>query len=314
MLVEGIVCPVGIVNQRGWGISDDDVDSLISSLMKKPIRMPFSRDDEHVVDFLQDTRSEIGKPLKIWREGNNIKAIAEIKDSIAKQKLEDGVWEKRWSVAGYGKKRDNGLTDGNGFHALGLTLVNKGAWDESQFDIVAASADDGKNDFLYGNFEQFNVFYTGDKMVETKSEIDYDALVASKDQEIADLKAKNDELAASISEYSKQLEGMIPQSMAEKLAASKAEEAIKAFSASMEKKVAVEKYEKLMASVNMEITADERAFLDGMNAEQITGMINKFESLSASSNAIYEKKNKKEPVVESILTLGRFEEGKWVTE
>jgi len=95
--IDGEAFPLGIINANRDGIPFSEADNALKSLQTSVVRICI-RSDPHLCDALRDPNSEIGHVIKAWRDGDSIMCQAEITDSIAAQKIEDGVWTQAWSI------------------------------------------------------------------------------------------------------------------------------------------------------------------------------------------------------------------------
>ena len=137
LTIEGDI-PVNELNQNGWGIPDADVENAISSLKHAVVRICNRGDDEHSCDDTGDPFSEIGRVVDAKREGDSIRTKVAITDRIAKQKIEDGTWDNKWSPFGHAKILKNGWTEGIIIESL--TLVQNPAWDTASYAISASES------------------------------------------------------------------------------------------------------------------------------------------------------------------------------
>lgn len=135
LIIEGKI-PINVINKRGWGIPDEDVHNAINSVKNAVIRICNRNGDAHSCDDIGDPYSEIGRVIDAKREGGFIKTEVAITDRIAKQKIEDGTWESKWSPYGHAKTVQNGWT--HGLNIESLTLVRNPAWDDAAFNISAS--------------------------------------------------------------------------------------------------------------------------------------------------------------------------------
>lgn len=138
VLIEGIAFPLDVKNKNGWGIPSTEADNAIQSLLSSVIRIG-KRDEPHGVDIDEDPNAEIGRVVEAWKDGNYIRAKANITDSIANRKIEDGTWSNGWSVYSNASTVNDGWA--TGIHAKSLTLVNNPAWDSAQWSVAASDSD-----------------------------------------------------------------------------------------------------------------------------------------------------------------------------
>lgn len=139
MLISGDVLPIGKLNSNGWGIPDskEEIDSIVSTLVDKAIPI-CPRNEPHGCDY--DPKSEIGRVKHAWFDPltKKIRAIGEILDPVAIEKIKSGVWKKNWSVrvAVSEKDKDGWIRKPV---AQNLTIVPKGAWGDANWDVLASS-------------------------------------------------------------------------------------------------------------------------------------------------------------------------------
>lgn len=203
VIIEGTAFPLDKINKNGWGIPSSEADNAISSLKNAVIRV-CPRDSPHGCDLSEDPKAEIGRVLDVWKDGNKVKARADITDSIAAAKVEDGTWPKAWSVYAKAAAINNGW--GRGIDARSLTLVTNPAWEDAGWEI-AASGDDALGVHVLHSFSLIaSVDDTmpnnneppadGDPTPEEKiAQLEQD--IADKDKKIEDLEKTGSGLAAS---------------------------------------------------------------------------------------------------------------------
>ena len=143
IFIEGVAFPLGVINANGWGIPFAEADNAIKSLKTSVVRI-CSRVDPHICDYMEDPFSEIGHVVDAWRDGDDIVCKAEITDSQAVQKIEDGTWKTTWSVFAYSDETDSGGWAHN-IIAKSITIVDNPAWEQSQWSVTA-SKDGGKQE------------------------------------------------------------------------------------------------------------------------------------------------------------------------
>ena len=138
LIIEGDI-PLNELNKNGWGIPDRDVKNAISSLKHAVVRIcNRGSGDAHSCDDTGDPYAEIGRVIDAKREGDAIRTKVAITDRDAKQKIEDGTWENKWSPFGHTKKLENGWTEGLNIESL--TLVRNPAWDTASYAISASES------------------------------------------------------------------------------------------------------------------------------------------------------------------------------
>ena len=147
--IEGLVFPLGVLNLNDWGVPLTEEETAITTAEGAKIRI-CSRVDPHFCDLIGDPSSEIGSVVKAWTEGEGadkaIYAKAEIKDSIAAQKIEDGVWKNSWSVFLNYQSIDSGGWV-HGVQIESITLVDNPAWPAATWKVVSAA--NGTKKLLY---------------------------------------------------------------------------------------------------------------------------------------------------------------------
>lgn len=190
VFIEGTAFPLGIINANGWGVPFTEADNALATLQSSVVRI-CSRMGPHDCDYAGDPFSEIGKVVEAWREGDDIKVKAEITDSVAAQKIEDGTWKTNWSVfVGFNDVDAGGWV--HGIAAESITIVNDPAWPTSSWKIVSASDGSKKGIRI---ISQFTVKKTASKKTEgdTIPEETVEELkqkLADTEKELAELKAK----------------------------------------------------------------------------------------------------------------------------
>jgi hypothetical protein len=244
VIIEGTAFPLDTLNKNGWGVPASEADSAISSLKNAVIRV-CPRDSPHGCDYSEDPKAEIGRVLDAWKEGQVIKTRAEITDSVASQKIQEGTWPKKWSVYSKAAALKNGWA--HGVSNRSLTLVTNPAWDESTWEIAAS--DDGQIGIRF--FEQFSIVASVDDIMPDEpqtppaggaSPAELEQQMSLKQKEIDDLKASNGTLNEQIEALNKEVGDL------KTLAASKDTE--------LSKRITMEDAQKLVASA---ITADKEA-------------------------------------------------------
>lgn len=143
IFIEGVAFPLGVINANGWGIPFAEADNAIKSLKTSVVRI-CSRVDPHMCDYMEDPFSEIGHVVDACKDGDNIVCKAEITDSQAIQKIEDGTWKTTWSVFAYSDETDSGGWVHN-LIVKSITIVDNPAWEQAQWNVTA-SKDGGKQE------------------------------------------------------------------------------------------------------------------------------------------------------------------------
>lgn len=228
VIIEGTF-PLDEINSNGWGLRSSDADNAISSLKTSVIRV-CPRDSPHGCDLSEDPNAEIGTVIGAWKEPEQIRIRADITDSVASKKLEDGTWPKKWSPYALAPSLEGGWAKDIEFRSL--TLVTNPAWENATFQIAASG--DGKigiralesftltasqkGDPLPNNDN--NPPAEGDPSPEEKiAQLEQD--IADKDTKIGDLEKSNSDLTAANEELDRKVKDM------EKLTASLKDEKTK---------------------------------------------------------------------------------------
>jgi len=142
LLLDGPVFPIAQKNRNGWGIPFDSVDSAISSLKTSVVRICPSifGESEHHCDLSGSRKDEIGKVVDAYLDNNEVRAVVEITDSVAIQKLRDGTWQPTWSVFGSGQRDSDGWV--HGYTNESLTFVKNPAWENAKGEIIFSASED----------------------------------------------------------------------------------------------------------------------------------------------------------------------------
>lgn len=302
VIIEGTAFPLDTLNKNGWGVPASEADNAISSLKNAVIRV-CPRDSPHGCDYSEDPMAEIGRVLDAWKEGNDIKARAEITDSIASQKIQDGTWPKTWSV--YTKAAS--LKDGwaSGIDTRSLTLVTNPAWESAEWEVVAA---DGES----LGIRSLNVFSIQASVDDTMTEAlepaggvtstELAEQLALKQKEIDDLK----QMVASLEgEVSKRM----PVEEVQKLVASEGQKIaaaeIEKYKAETAKATAFEKLVAARKDLGLETKAEDYQTLAAADLEK---MADEFSKIKLSAAAV------KYPSNPGSGTVGRWDPTKkeWV--
>lgn len=191
IFIEGLAFPLGELNANGWGIPFAEAENSIKSLKTSVVRI-CSRMDPHGCDYVGDPNSEIGHVVDAWQDGDNIIAKAQITDTVAAQKIEDGTWKQTWSVfAGFSDVDSGGWA--HGIAVESVTLVNGPAWESAQWKVVSASAGDKKR---LRKISQFKIIASqeGDPITQNleKRIRELETQLEEKDRLIAELQPKAD--------------------------------------------------------------------------------------------------------------------------
>lgn len=151
LLLEGTIIPLNKINANGWGIKEDEVDNILSSIKNAVVRIcDRTGENEHWCDFTGDRKSEIGRVLEAWFNPvtKTIDGIIAVYDRIAKQKIEDGIYPNKWSIFGQFKEKDGDWL--KGVEILSLTLVENPAWEEAGFRIASSENENNCFYFIFG--------------------------------------------------------------------------------------------------------------------------------------------------------------------
>lgn len=146
LLLDGPVFPIAQKNRNGWGIPPDSIDSAISSLKTSVVRICPSifGESEHHCDLSGSRKDEIGKVVDAYLDNNEVRAVVEITDSAAIQKLSDGTWQPTWSVFGSGQRDPDGWV--HGYINESLTFVKNPAWENAKGEIIFSASEDGQSE------------------------------------------------------------------------------------------------------------------------------------------------------------------------
>jgi hypothetical protein len=149
MIISGAIIPVGVKNKNGWGILDSEIQNVVATLKGKSLTVCPRSGDAHACDF--DPKAEIGKMSDVWYDpfAKKIKAMAEITDSVAQRKINEGTWKPNWSVRLAAKENVDGWA--KGVEGKNVTVVPEGAWPDANFNVLASN-EEGFETFLIANF------------------------------------------------------------------------------------------------------------------------------------------------------------------
>jgi hypothetical protein len=303
VIIEGVAFPLDKLNKNGWGVPASEADNAISSLKNAVIRV-CPRDSPHGCDYSEDPKAEIGRVLDAWKEGQEIKARADITDSVASQKIQEGTWPKKWSV--YSKA--SSLKDGwvSGINARSLTLVTNPAWGNASWEVVAA---DGESLGIH-SLNVFSIQAVDDIMTEAletpaggETSTELAEQLALKQKEIDGLK----QMVASLEgEVSKRM----PVEEVQKLVASEGQKIaaaeIEKYKAETAKTAAFEKLVAARKDLGLETKAEDYQTLTAADVEKMADEFSKIK-LSAGSHVTY-------PSNPGSGTVGRWDPTKkeWV--
>jgi hypothetical protein len=190
LFIEGTAFPLGVLNTNSWGIPFAEADNAIKSLKTSVVRI-CSRIDPHLCDYMGDPASEIGHAVDAGRDGDNVSCKAEITDSIAVQKIEDGTWKPFWSI--FASTQD--IDSGGWIHGVAIesiTLVNNPAWDTAKWSVVSASNDGTKRFHITSPFKIIasEEKQGGENIPDEPTIEDLKAQIAEKDRLIEELTPK----------------------------------------------------------------------------------------------------------------------------
>lgn len=145
-MLDGPVFPLAQKNRNGWGVPLDSVDSAISTLKTSVVRICPSifGESEHHCDLSGSRKDEIGKIVDAYLDNNEVRAVVEITDSAAIQKLSDGTWQPTWSVFGGGQRDSDGWV--HGYTNESLTFVKNPAWENAKGEIIFSASEDEQSE------------------------------------------------------------------------------------------------------------------------------------------------------------------------
>jgi len=277
---------------------------------------------------MEDPFSEIGHVVDSWRDGDDIVCKAEITDSQAIQKIEDGTWKPTWSVFAYSDETDSGGWAHN-LIVKSITIVDNPAWEQAQWSVTA-SKDTGKQEIR--KISQFKLIASSQNIEggQLTAEEEVDKLkkeIEEKDGKIAELgeqagkveglEKQVGELGASVKDLESKLQeketliaslekkeaGSVPMETVKELIASaitkhdEEQVVLKANAEAREAFVAARK------ALGMEPKADQFTALTAADLKEMTEALNV--KLSANGDRpIY-------PANDSPGTVGNFNTGEW---
>jgi len=355
LMLDGPVFPIAQKNRNGWGVPHDSVDSAISSLKTSVVRICPSifGESEHHCDLSGSRKDEIGKIVDAYLDNNEVRAVVEITDSAAIQKLSDGTWQPTWSVFGSGQRDSDGWV--HGYTNESLTFVKNPAWESAKGEIIFSASEDDQSDVknlksyttfdIHQDKEDLSKYYAsilnsddfltdnpsstiidnikGETMTDTVEStptegVDFEKVIASKDEEIAKLKEQ-------IKTMEKVQAAAITPETFETVVASRIETALKAERERIEKDLALTDYKNVCAS--LEITSDAERFNDEkfsasdvrMHIDLLNKVAGKRENVEAGAPMYTPTPEKKGETPESFQnesgwTVGYFRDGQWFTE
>ncbi|MFA7390600.1 MAG: hypothetical protein WCZ71_09495 [Proteiniphilum sp.] len=355
LMLDGPVFPLAQKNRNGWGVPLDSVDSAISTLKTSVVRICPSifGESEHHCDLSGSRKDEIGKIVDAYLDNNEVRAVVEITDSAAIQKLSDGTWQPTWSVFGGGQRDSDGWV--HGYTNESLTFVKNPAWESAKGEIIFSASEDDQSDVknlksyttfdIHQDKEDLSKYYAsilnsddfltdnpsstiidnikGETMTDTVEStptegVDFDKVVASKEEEIAKLKEQ-------IKTMEKVQAAAISPETFETVVASRIDVALKAERERIEKDLALTDYKNVCAS--LEITPDAERFNDEkfsasdvrMHIDLLNKVAGKRENVEAGAPLYSNTPEKKGETPESFQnesgwTVGYFRDGQWFTE
>lgn len=248
VLIEGVAFPLEEKNSNGWGIPLTEAENAISSLKNAVIRV-CPRNEPHGCDFSDDPFSEIGYVADAWKEGNEIRVVANITDSIASRKIQDGTWANGWSIYSHYQDEVDGWL--SGVNIKSLTLVQNPAWDKAVW-TKAASSEEHSSLLFYKPFK----ILVGNTMTETTPTpggggipAEYDALLKEKENIINELTTTKTKLETEFQALKEQYEAVNSELSALKNAAASKD-------VELSKRITLEEAQKMIAAA---IEADHEA-------------------------------------------------------
>ncbi len=355
LMLDGPVFPIAQKNRNGWGVPLDSVDSAISSLKTSVVRICPSifGESEHHCDLSGSRKDEIGKVVDAYLDNNEVRAVVEITDSAAIQKLSDGTWQPTWSVFGSGHRDSDGWI--HGYTNESLTFVKNPAWENAKGEIIFSASEDkqlevknlksyttlglnqdkedlskyyasilNSDDFLTDNSSSTIIDNNkGETMTDTvestpTENVDFEKVVASKDEEIAKLKEQ-------IKTMEKVQAAAISPETFETVVASRIDTALKAERERIEKEHALTDYKNVCAS--LEIAPEVERFQSEkfsasdvrMHIDLLNKVAGKRENVEAGAPMYTPTPEKKGETPESFQnesgwTVGYYRDGQWFTE
>lgn len=188
LIIEGLIFPLGMLNLNDWGVPFTEEQNAVTTAKAAKVRV-CSRIDPHICDVFGDPNSEIGGAKESWAEGEGenraVYARTEIQDSVAAQKIDDGVWKKNWSVfISYQTIDASGWV--HGVTVESITLVDNPAWPQATWNVVSASTSDKKYLRFITSYKVANK--EGENIPKTTEELEAENAALKK--EIEELKAK----------------------------------------------------------------------------------------------------------------------------
>lgn len=307
LFIEGTAFPLGKLNVNGWGVPFSEEENAIKTLKTSVVRV-CPRDAPHLCDIFEDPFAEIGHVVDAWRDGDDIIAKAEITDSAAAQKIEDGTWTPAWSVYSMSESLDSGGW-AHGFEARSMTLVNDPAWDQATWQITASK--EGKLSMRTVNKFKIIASKTGETMPdptpEEKKITELEGQLAEKDGEIAELKTqvstveeltasktelekKNAEQEKLIASYEKNKATSVPLEKVQELIASKVDEVstakLTAFQESQKRTTALASLTAARTELGLETKEDDYQHLTASDLDKLTSELDKIKEVAGKGDPV----------------------------
>jgi hypothetical protein len=331
VLIEGVAFPLDEKNHNGWGIPSSEIDNVLNSLKTAVVRICTGK-EPHGCDFQYDPFSEIGHPAEIRINGADINVVADITDSVASRKIDEGTWMQKdeegnliggWSIfTEYDDDADGWL---KGVNIKSLTLVKEPAWDKAVW-TKAASEGETSSLLFYKPFKILVGNTMDEKTTPTTDgggiPAEYDALLKEKESIINELTTTKTKLETEFQALKEQFEAANGElSTLKQAAASKDAELSKSITLEEADKriaAAIDGYKESIAreAALGKLAAARKARGYETNFEEyakdpvsrITKLAEDFENMKAAS---------KEPVYPSSasssggFTVGNKNSGKW---
>lgn len=341
VLISGVAFPIDKLNANGEGIPFAETENAIESLKNAVVRI-CSRNDPHGCDFAGDPRAEIGRVVEAWLENGNVYATAEISDSDAARKIEDGVWNPGWSIYGWFDDIDpNGWV--RGIDIKSITIVNDPAWETANWNVISASVDRkgfrSNSSFRIvsaskktgsGNIteEYENRIKELEKQLEDskveiaelkqKAEAEAGENVAELTQQVAELSASNKTLTDTISakdkiiaSFEKEKAGAVPMEKLQEIIASAIAEHDKEVLAINERNTAMSAFSAARSRLGIETKPEDFKTLSASDLEKLTNDLNGLKIGASGSGIRYPSSSGGQ---KNGATVGRYDTTKreWV--
>jgi len=215
VLVSGPLIQIDAINSNDWGIGASEVDNYIKGVVGVPLRKCSGIDEtasEHSCDYNWNPKDDIGRVIGAKVLDGWIYVTAEVTDSIAQRKIDEGTWDTQWSAfLAYTKQHASKMVSGT--KPLSVTLVK---------------------DPAYGSNAKFtvdrNLLKEANRMTNEKySKEDVDKLVAAAVSEstknLLSPAAADKLVSAAIVKEREKITGMVPKTEVDKLIAAAVEQA-----------------------------------------------------------------------------------------